>query len=147
MFKTKYSGQIEMIGSGRSISDFFMRRTFVKIGGSKIRNVVASDALDDYLDLGVEAGGQATISVGWVMFYRWMLGIATSQDSARQSLYLFLVGMIMHIAVMGLAAVLGGAFLIEMVSPALGWPVGLGIFTYGAVTSALNVKAWLTPLT
>ncbi|MCK5009257.1 MAG: hypothetical protein KAS98_02135 [Deltaproteobacteria bacterium] len=145
MLNTKFSGIIDMIGTGRFTSNWFVRRSFIKIGDNRLRNVMASDELDDFLEGGLENEEAVNLSVGWLMFYRWLLVVNHSGETERQSLFFFIPGIITHIFVTGLAGIIGGAIVYEVVSSTLGILLGIGIVAYGLVTSILNFKAWLAP--
>jgi len=145
MFNTSFAGKIDLLGSGRFQSDWFVKRSVIKMGSRKLRQVVVSDELDDFLEASVEDESNVQMAVGWVMFYRWLLSIDYKGETLRQGIILFVVGMFAHLAITGIAALIAGAVVYNMVLPALGIVVGCGIVGYGLFTSILNIKAWASP--
>lgn len=143
MLATRFSGRIETLGSGRLVSNWFIRRSAIRIGETRIRQVMASDELDDFVEGHVEGGAEITLNVGWVMFYRWLLSARTQTDAVRQGLVLFLAGTLTHVVIVGFAGIIAGALAQQVLSPWLGALVGFGVLGWGLATAGLNVKAWL----
>lgn len=143
MFKTRYSGQVQRIGSGRLVSNWFTRRSYITVGEKKLRNVMASDDLDDFVEASVEDGDEVTLNVGWVMFYRWLLSAKNPADHVRQGLILLIAGMMTHIFVIGVVGLLAGAIGAEVLPGYIGPLLGAAIIGFGLLTVVLNLKAWL----
>ncbi len=145
MLNTKYTGKLELLGSGIYTSNFVSRRSLIKIGDKKIKNVMTSDYLDSFLQSEVDDENDSSLSVGWIMFYRWLLALKHEGHTERQGLFMFCCGMLTHLIVMALAAGLGGAIIAELVSPGLGALVASAVGIFWLITSVINVKAWLMP--
>ena len=143
MFKTKYSGPIEAIGTGRLVSNWFVRRSMIRIGENKLRNVMASDDLDDFVETSVEDGDNVTLNVGWVMFYRWLLSAKNSSESTHQGVILFIAGMVTHIVLVGIAALIVGAIASSIFPGFIGPAIGFVAVGLVLATAVLNVKAWI----
>ncbi len=144
MFKMSYAGPLEMLGSGRTTSAYMSRRSVVKIGGQRIRNVMLSDYLDSTLETGVDDGQETRLSVGWIMFFRWLLAVRHDGETLRESVFLFLAGTLTHLVVVFIVAVVA-ALVVSGVSEGLATVVGVGLFLFGLATAVMNVKAWLVP--
>ena len=144
MLRMNYAGQLELLGSGRNTSAWMGRRSVVKIGGQRIRNIMLSDYLDSMLESGVEDGEETRLSVGWVMFYRWLLAVRHQGETYREGWVIFLAGTLTHLIVALVVSVVTG-LLVSGISEALGTLIGVGVFLLGLASAAMNVKAWLVP--
>ncbi len=144
MFQMNYAGQLELLGSGRNTSAYMSRRSVVKIGGQRIRNVMLSDYLDSTLETGVDDGEETRLSVGWVMFFRWLLAVRHQGETVREGMFLFLAGMLTHLVVVFIVTALAG-LVVSGVSETLATLVVIGFVLFGLVTAVMNVKAWLAP--
>ncbi len=144
MLKMSYAGQLELLGSGRNTSSWMSRRSVVKIGGQRIRNVMLSDYLDSMLETGVDDGQETRLSVGWVMFFRWLLAVRHEGEIYREGLFLFLAGTLTHLVVIFGVSILAGLIL-SGVSESLAVIAIVGILLLGLATTVMNVKAWLAP--
>ena len=71
MLNTSFAGKIDLLGSGRFQSNWFIKRSVIKMGSRKLRQVVVSDALDDFLDASVENESNVQMAVGWAPSDRW----------------------------------------------------------------------------
>jgi hypothetical protein len=145
MLNTSFAGKIDLIGSGRFQSNWFIKRSVIKMGSRKLRQVVVSDALDDFLDASVKNESNVQMAVGWVMFYRWLLAIQYQGETLRQGIILFVVGMFTHAFITFIGGWLLGALIYNTVSPTLGAIAGFGIAGYCLITTILNIKAWVAP--
>ena len=145
MLKMTYGGQLEQLGSGRTTSPYVSRRSVVKVGGQRIRNVMLSDYLDSELEAGIDQGDEVRLSVGWMMFYRWLLGVKKDGETLREGFFLFLCGMLAHAVVVVLVAAVGGLILAEAVSETLALVAVILVLLYGLATGIMNIKAWLAP--
>jgi len=144
MLRMSYGGQVEMLGSGRTTSAWMSRRSVVKIGGQKIRNVMLSDYLDSTLESGVDDGEDTRLSVGWVMFFRWLLAVRHNGETSRESVILLFSGILTHLIIMAVVGAVVGLVL-GGISEGLGVLVGVAIFLFGVATAVLDVKGWLAP--
>lgn len=143
-FTTHYAGSVEQIGSGILTSGFMGRRSFVKIGPQRIRNVMSSNYLDSLLEAAVDSESDAAVSIGWMMFYRWLLAVRQEGDQAREGIFLFAAGMLTHVVVVGLASLIAAA-VAGSLSEGLGVTVGIAGAAFLLATLVLNVRAWLVP--
>ena len=144
MLRMSYGGQLEMLGSGRTTSAWMSRRSVVKIGGQKIRNVMLSDYLDSTLESGVDDGEDTRLSVGWVMFFRWLLAVRHNGETSRESVFLLFCGILTHLVIMAIVAGVAG-LLLSAVSEGFGVFVGVVIFLFGLATAVLDIKGWIAP--
>ena len=144
MLKTSYTGSIEMLGSGVYTSNWIARRSIIKIGDVRIRNVMLTDTIDSYLEQYCEDEGPAEValSVGWLMFFRWALAIKYKDEVTREGIFMFVAGMITHAFVAGLAALIFTAAMGNWLG-GLGFFIGLLACLYVLATLVLNIKAWL----
>jgi hypothetical protein len=144
MFSVNYNGKLGMLGAGRYTSNFMARRSVIQIGPTRLRNVLVSDYIDSALEADLDRDSDISVSVGWAMFFRWVLAIKHQGEVIREGFFLFFAGLLTHLVVVGLTALLGGALLNE-IAPALGYVFFFGVGLYGLVSLGLNVKAWLFP--
>ena len=144
MLRMSYGGQLEMLGSGRTTSAWMSRRSVVKIGGQRIRNVMLSDYLDSTLESGVDDGEDTRLSVGWVMFFRWLLAVRHNGETSRESVFLLFCGIFTHLLIMAIVAGVAGLLLSE-VSEGFGVFVGVVILLFGLATAVLDIKGWIAP--
>jgi len=142
MLNTTYTGPVEALGSGRNTSSWMGRRSFIKIGPQRIRNVMLSDYLDSILEAAVDDESEATVSIGWVMFYRWVLAVQRGGENLREGIFLFAAGLVSHVVVVGFAAIIA-ALIVGEYSETLGVLVGWAGGLFLLATLVLNVKAWL----
>ena len=144
MLQMTYAGQLELLGSGRTTSAFMTRRSVVKIGGRQIRNVMLSDYLDSMLESGVEDGEETRLSVGYIMFFRWLLAVRHQGQTYREGWFLVFAGTLTHLVVTLFASTVV-ALVVGGVSESLGAVAGIATFLLGLATAVMNIKAWLAP--
>ncbi len=145
MFRMNYAGQLEMLGSGRTTSAFMSRRSLVRIGGQRIRNVMLSDYLDSMLESSVDNGGDTRLSVGWVMFYRWLLAVRHEGETYREGWFIVFAGTLTHLVITFIVGALVLLVIGEGVSEGLGVFLCIAVFLLGLASAAMNIKAWLAP--
>lgn len=143
MFKTSYPGKIELLGSGSYTSSWMARRSVIKIGNDKIRNVFVSNYIDSFLESSVEEDEDVSLAIGWALFYRWVLSVKYKNEVYREGLFLFIAGMVTHFFLMGFVFLIVATIIESYMSHGLGIVAFIALFLYLVMTLILNIKAWL----
>ncbi len=143
MLKNIFHGKLAQIGTERLISRWFNKRSYIKIGKHKIHNVVVSDAMCDQTAYALKTEQEVTLHTGWLFIYRWLLCIKNTEETTRQSIILFLVGLFLHLLTLSFVLNVTLLFTYHFLPELLATFIALAGCILIITSIVINIKAWL----